>query len=391
MCFGAMASRLSPLTSVLILRNKPMQTGLLASTTDKSPTREVRHEYTPALPSLLSQLGVSLLVSTYQAGKVVAVGVAQGELTLSYHNFERAMGLAVKPDGLAVGARAQVWFLKSAPDIAPRVEPAGRHDACYLTRSSHFTGEIQAHELAWSGDTLWVVNTAFGCLCTLDDRHSFVPRWRPPFLTALAAEDRCHLNGMALAPNELGLPAPRYVTALAETDTPQGWRPDKASSGCLIDVASGQTVARGFAMPHSPRVHGDRVLLLNSGAGQLVLVDPFSGKAETVTELPGFTRGLALYDRFAFVGLSKIRETSTFGGMPIAARRPELKCGIGVVDLATGRLVAHLEFVTGVEEIFDVQVVPGARCPALSGPYPNLDNVAPIWTVPDCARAFQGS
>jgi uncharacterized protein (TIGR03032 family) len=345
--------------------------------TGAAAVREVRHEYTHALPALLSQLGVSLLVSTYQAGKVVSVGVAQGELALSYHNFERAMGLAVKPDRIAVGARAQVWFLKSAPDLAGRVEPAGRHDACFLTRSSHFTGEIQAHELAWSGDDLWLVNTAFGCLCTLDDRHSFVPRWRPPFISGLAAEDRCHLNGLAMAEDQ-----PKYVTALAQTDTPQGWRPNKATSGCLIDVASGETVARGFAMPHSPRVHGGRVWLLHSGAGQLVEIDPASGHVQTVTELPGYARGLALYDRFAFVGLSKIRETATFGGMPIADRRPELKCGVGVVDLTTGRLIAHLEFVTGVEEIFDVQVVQGARCPALSGPYPSQDSTKPIWTVP---------
>jgi len=340
------------------------------------PTREVRHQYTHSLPPLLSQLGVSLLVSTYQAGKVVAVGVAQGELTLSYHNFERAMGLAVKPDCLAVGARAQVWFLRTAHDIAPHVAPAGRHDACFLTRSSHFTGEVQAHELAWAGDELWLVNTAFSCLCTLDGRHSFVPRWRPPFITALAAEDRCHLNGVAM---ENG--APKYVTAMAETDTPAGWRPSKVTSGCLIDVASGQTVARGFAMPHSPRVHAGRVWMLHSGAGQLVLIDPADGKAQTVSELPGYARGLALYDHFAFVGLSKIRETSTFGGMPIAERQRELKCGIGVVDLTSGRLVDHLEFVTGVEEIFDVQVLP-ARSRALSGPYPHLDSGAPIWVVP---------
>ena len=350
------------------------------------PQREVRHEYTDTFPSLLSQLGVSLLVSTYQAGKVVSVGVAQGELTLAYHNFERAMGLAVRPDCVAVGARAQVWFLNSAADLARSIEPAGRHDACFLTRSSHFTGEIQAHELAWSGDELWLVNTAFGCLCTLDDRHSFVPRWRPPFISSLAAEDRCHLNGLAMAEGK-----PKYVTALAETDTRQGWRPNKVTSGCLIDVASGQTVARGFAMPHSPRVHGGRVWLLHSGAGQLVQVDPARGHVQTVTELPGYTRGLAMYDRFAFVGLSKIRETATFGGMPIADRRPELKCGVGVVDLTTGRLAAHLEFVTGVEEIFDVQVVQGVRCPALSGPYPTLDSAQPIWTVPETARTFQES
>src|SRR5262245_35281035 len=349
---------------------------------DAPPAREVRHEYTHSLPPLLNQLGVSLLVSTYQAGKVVAVGIAEGELTLSYHNFERAMGLAVKHDAIAIAARAQVWLLRSAPDLARRVEPVGRHDACFLTRSSHFTGEIQAHELAWAGDELWLVNTAFGCLCTLDGVHSFVPRWRPPFLTALAADDRCHVNGLAVADG-----APKYVTALAETDTPQGWRANKVTSGCLIDVASGQTVVRGFAMPHSPRVHRGQVWMLHSGAGQLVLVDPASGRVQTVTELPGYTRGLALYDRFAFVGLSKIRETSTFGGMPIAARRPELKCGVGVVDLGTGQLMAHLEFVTGVEEIFDVQVVPGARCPALSGPYAVLDGAAPIWTVPQPPRA----
>jgi uncharacterized protein (TIGR03032 family) len=343
---------------------------------DAPPTREVPHEYTRSLPPLLSQLGVRLLVSTYQAGKVAAVGVAAGELTLSYHNFERAMGLAVKPDAVAVAARAQVWLMQDAHDLAARVEPTGRHDACFLTRSSHFTGEIQIHELAWAGNELWLVNTAFGCLCTLDGRHSFVLRWRPPFLTELLADDRCHLNGLAVADD-----VPKYVTALAETDTPQGWRANKVHSGCLIDVASGHTVARGFAMPHSPRVHRGRVWMLHSGVGQLVLVDPASSRAETVTELPGYTRGLALYDRFAFVGLSKIRETSTFGGMPIAERRPELKCGIGVVDLATGRLVAHLEFVSGVEEIFDVQVVPGARCPALSGPYASLDGAAPIWTV----------
>src|SRR5262245_57457178 len=119
---------------------------------DTLPTREVRHEYTHSLVPLLSQLGVSLLVSTYQAGKIAAVGVAAGELTLSFHNFERAMGMAVKPDAIAVAARAQIWHLQSAYELAARIEPTGRHDACYLTRTSHFTGEIQAHELAWAGE-----------------------------------------------------------------------------------------------------------------------------------------------------------------------------------------------------------------------------------------------
>jgi uncharacterized protein (TIGR03032 family) len=344
-----------------------------------SAPREVRFEYSQSLAPLLGHLGVSLVVSTYQAGKLVVVGrEPSGTLALSFHNFERAMGVAVRPDRLAVGTLSEVWFLRSSPDIAPRIAPAGRHDACFLARNAHMTGDIQVHEMAWSGDELWIVNTLFSCVCTLDEHHSFVPRWRPPFITALAAEDRCHLNGMAMEDGR-----PRYVTALAETDTPRGWRPNKATSGCLIDVPSGRTVARGFAMPHSPRVHQGRLWLLDSGAGRLVTVDPATGTVRPVAEQPGYARGLALFGSYAFVGQSKIRETSTFGGIPIAERRDSLRCGVGVVDLATGRHVAHLEFKAGVDEIFDVQVLPGVRLPAVSGPHPARDATPMVWTVPE--------
>ena len=337
------------------------------------------------MPRILQHLEASLLVSTYQAGKLAVVGANQGAFALSFHNFERAMGIAVKRDRIALGTTTQVWFLHATPEIARGIEPIGRHDSCFLARSSHFTSDIQIHEMAWADDQLWIVNTAFSCLCTLDDHHSFVPRWRPPFISTFAAEDRCHLNGLAMVDGR-----PKYVTALGETDTPHGWRPTKATGGCLIDVASEETVARGFAMPHAPRVHQGRVYLLDSGRGRLVTVDPPTGKVEPVADLPGYARGLALQDQFAFVGLSKIRETSTFGGVPVAERRDELKCGVAVVDLATGRRMAFLEFQSGVDEIFDVQLLPGMLFPALSGPNPVLDGGAPVWLAPD-PRSSLGS
>jgi uncharacterized protein (TIGR03032 family) len=211
-----------------------------------------------------------------------------------------------------------------------------------------------------------VVNTRFSCLCTLDPAYSFVPRWRPPFVTALAAEDRCHLNGLALAPDGRGVVRPRYVTVLGATDTAQGWRPDKATGGCLVAVPGGEVVAGGLSMPHSPRLHDGRVWLLESGTGGLVCLDPASGRRDTVAELPGFTRGLALHGPYAFVGLSKIRETS-FGGLPVAARRAELTCGVAVVDVRRGRVVATLTFRTAVEEIFDVRLLPGVGFPEVVG------------------------
>ncbi len=342
----------------------------------------IDYEHTASFVPLLEQQSVSLLVSTYQAGKLVVVGVSAGELVFSFPSFEQAMGVAAQRGRLAVGSNRLIWMLKDAADLAPHLEPAGKHDACFVPRTAHFTGTIQGHELAWSGEELWVVNTSFSCLCTVHPDYSFVPRWRPPFISALAAEDRCHLNGFCLEAGQ-----PRFVTALSETDTAEGWRPSKATSGCLIDVASGATVARGFAMPHSPRLHGGRLWLLDSGKGELLTVDPRSGRSETAARFPGYVRGLAFHGPYAFVGLSRIRDTSVFGGLPIAERRAELKCGVGVLDLRSGRLAAGLEFRSGVTEIFAVEVLPGVRCPVVSGPHPEHDGRKPIWLCPRSSYA----
>jgi uncharacterized protein (TIGR03032 family) len=323
---------------------------------------EFHYSQTDGFVALLQELGSSLLVSTYQANKLLAVRASGDGLSTLVRTFDRPMGIAADGRRLAVGTRNQVWLFRDAPDIAPRVEPAGRHDACYLPRSSHVTGDIGVHELAWAGGELWVVNTRFSCLCTLDTDHSFVPRWQPPFITALAHEDRCHLNGLCVVDGR-----PRYVTALGETDTPGGWRVNRARGGIVMDVARGAVVARGLSMPHSPRWHEGRLWVLESGTGGVVHLDPGSGRRETVASLPGFTRGLVLAGPYAFVGMSRIRPTSAMDGVPLAGRRGELKCGIAAVDRRSGRVIGSLEFLTAVEEIFDVQLLPGVQFPEVIG------------------------
>jgi uncharacterized protein (TIGR03032 family) len=344
------------------------------------PLTAVDFEHTGNLVALLQQLNVSLLISTYQAGKVVSVGSTAAGLEIRFHHFEQAMGLTRLPTGVAVSSRRQVWTLNAAPDLAPRLPPAGTHDVCFLTRQAHFTGPIMAHDLAWSGGELWVVNTLFSCLCVLQPQFSFVPRWLPPFVSALVSEDRCHLNGLAADERQ-----PRYVTALGETDTAAGWRPGKATGGCLIDVPTRQVLLRGLSMPHSPRLHNGHLWLLDSGHGRLGRYDEKTQRLEVVCELPGYTRGMDCFGRLAFVGLSRIRETSVFGGLPIAERRAALRCGVAIVDLDTGTLVASLLFNSGVEEIFDVKVLPGYHSPVLSGPFPDVDQTETLWLVPPIA------
>jgi uncharacterized protein (TIGR03032 family) len=344
--------------------------------------RDIRCSHSDSLPALLAQLRVSVLISTYQTGHLVVVSARNGPLTLTFSQFERAMGIAVKDGTIAVCTRKEVWFLRNASDIAARLP--GQHDACFLARTSHFTDDIQAHEAAWmagtgggrrEGGEFWIVNTLFSCLCALHPHYSFAPRWRPTFISALRPEDRCHLNGLAVADGQ-----PRYVTALAETDTPSGWRALKHNGGCLIEVPSGRVVSRGLSLPHSPRVEGDRIFFLHSGQGELAVADPQTGQVTPVARVPGVSRGLALHRGYAFVGLSKARPT--LEGVPIVADRDKLRCGLWVVDLRTGGIAAHLEFCTGVEEIFDVQVLPGILSPYVSGPAAEKDVGQPLWTVP---------
>ena len=190
---------------------------------DPPPLRSV---HTPNLPQLLKQLGVSFLATTYQAGKLVIVRGDGENLNTHFRDFKTPMGLALSRDRLALGTRSEIWQFHDVATALSRLEPAGRHDACFLPRSCHVTGNIQIHEMAWAADDeLWFVNTRFSCLCTLDRDHSFVARWRPRFVSALRPEDRCHLNGLGLFQGR-----PRSVTALATTDTPAvAWRAHKAS------------------------------------------------------------------------------------------------------------------------------------------------------------------
>ncbi len=348
-------------------------------TKDPEPLRAV---HTANFPGLLRQFGASLLVTTNQAGKLVLVRDEGNHLNTHFRAFQAPMGMALWGDRLAVGTTIQVWEFVDVPAVAAKLDPPGRHDACFLPRSSHVTGNIQIHEMAWGGGTLWVVNTRFSCLCTLDGSASFAPRWRPPFVRALEPTDRCHLNGLGMVDGR-----PRYVTALGETDEAAGWRAHKARGGILMDVASGEVITRGLSMPHSPRWYAGRLWVCESGAGTLGFIDPNTLKYEPIAAVPGFTRGLDFAGNLAFVGLSQVRESAVFSGIPITERLAEHErtCGVCVIDLTSGEVVALLRFETAVQEVFAVTVLPGKRYPDLINDDAKL--LENSFVVPDAALA----
>lgn len=338
--------------------------------------KSIRVSYSESFPIILTKANCSLFISTYTVGTVLTVGARAPDLIVNCHSFDRPMGMALSREGVVIGARNQVWFMPAIQDYAQQMEPKGQYDRAYFVRKSHFTGNIMCHEIGWVERELWIVNTRFSCLCTLHPTCHFATRWHPPFISAVVPEDRCHLNGLATFNGQA-----RYASALGETDTHSGWRPNKATGGCLIDIPNNAVVARGLAMPHSPRVANGKLFVLHSGVGRLELVDPANGRLETICELPGYTRGLAIHGSLAFVGLSKIRQSSSMDGVPIASKPEALKCGVWAIDLTRGAVIGFLELHDGFDELFDIQVLGGIAAPYLSGPLVEQYVERTLWTI----------
>lgn len=331
--------------------------------------------FTASMAGLLAASRSTLVVSTYQSGRTILLRADNGSINTHFKAFPSPMGIAYRNGHMALATARQVWEYQDQKGLAHALAPVGRHDACLVPRKAHVTGDIRIHEIGYAQNELWIVNTRFSCLCTLDGVHSFVPRWRPAFISKVEAGDRCHLNGMSIIDDCV-----RFVTALANTDTAGGWREHKADGGLLIDVASNEIVARGLSMPHSPRWYDQRMWVLESGKGALSTIDLATGVVTVVVELPGFTRGLAFHGDTAFVGLSQVRE-SIFGGLPLTDRLSTRVCGIWAVNIRSGNIIGFLRFEGAVQEIFDVQMLPDITYPELMEP--DDERLAGLFIVPD--------
>ncbi|HLQ43876.1 MAG TPA: TIGR03032 family protein, partial [Planctomycetaceae bacterium] len=315
--------------------------------------------------SCLAEQRVSLAFTTYQTGKLFLIGLQpDGRLSVFERTFNRCLGLWGDGQTLWMTSLYQLWRFENALDAG---QMANGYDRVYVPQVGYVTGDLDIHDVAVDADGRVVfVNTLFGCLATISDRHSFVPLWKPPFLSKLAAEDRCHLNGLAL---ESGRAA--YVTSVSQSDVADGWRERRRDGGCVIDVRTNETIVSGLSMPHSPRVSRDQLWLLNSGTGHFGRVERSTGQFEPLTFCPGYLRGLSFIGDYAVVGLSQCRENRTFQGLQLddnlKSHDAEAHCGLCVIDLRSGDLVHWLWLEGIVRELYDVVALPGVRRPSALG------------------------
>lgn len=310
--------------------------------------------YTPSLPELLTKLGCTLVVSTYQAGKVIFLSPQSEDKVIQLpRSFRKAMGIAIHQDEMVVACLDEVVYLKNSKELGQFYpKKPNTYDGMFLPRMTYHTGALDVHDIDFCDDGIYAVNTNFSCIIKIDKEHSFTPVWKPDFIEKITAGDHCHLNGMAVNDGKI-----RYVSAFAQTDKPRKWKENILESGILIDYATKDIVVDGLSMPHSPRIYNDKLYVLTSGNGELVEINQNDYSKRVVTKIDGFVRGLSFHKGFAFVGLSKLRKnSSTFANLPIA--KHSKKAGVVVIHLETGAVVGNFYYNTSVDEIYDVQILP---------------------------------
>ncbi|MCI2399940.1 TIGR03032 family protein [Aliiroseovarius subalbicans] len=333
---------------------------------EEPPGEETTFSVSANLAGRLAGLNASLAVTSYQSGFLYLVGRnAQDGVNIHQAAMPKPMGLCLDDDGgLTMTAGYQILRFQNILDPGQMVN--GAFDTCFVPRVTHVTGALDAHDIGIDDQGRAVfVNTRFNCLAVPSARHSFEEIWRPPFISALVDEDRCHLNGLAMENGR-----PRYVTAVSRSDTIDGWRDRRADGGIVVDVETGKVVCEGLSMPHSPRMHDGQLWLLNSGTGELgfVAFDTPGGMGRFKPKVfcPGFLRGLSFAGNLAFVGLSRPRY-QRFEGLALDQRLRDADsdawCGVQVIDLSKGSCTDWLRVDGGVGELFDVAVIPGSVCP----------------------------
>lgn len=314
--------------------------------------------YTKSFVEILHRLNLTLVFSTYQAGKLIFVSSPTGEAIYKYaKNFKRPMGIDVSNNRLAIASRNFVEIYSKSEKLAKAFPPKPNfYDSFFTPQAKYYTGISDMHEISFSANELWAVNTSFSCITKMSDREHFVHIWKPDFITELAPEDRCHLNGLIM---EDGVP--QYVTFFDKSNENNGWRKTPIDTGVLYDCQKQEVVVDGLSMPHSPTMYGDDIFFLQSATGQVMKYNIKTKKTDQIIQLNSFLRGLDVYGDFLFIGASKMRKSSkTFKNLPITENS---FAGIEIVNFKTGKRVAGLSYSENISEIFEVKVIKNMKMP----------------------------
>ncbi|HEV3028788.1 MAG TPA: DUF4915 domain-containing protein, partial [Planctomycetota bacterium] len=224
------------------------------------------------------------------------------------------------------------------------------------SRARFLPGRLYLHDLAWIGGRL--CGNAVGENAVLRLRYDAPPEriWWP---RSIEHRGRPDLSRNTLQLNSIaagrGLSDSYFSASCERPGGPPPGDPafDVDGRGVLFSGRTREPAVRGLTRPHSARQAGGRVWVDNSGYGEVGFVQ--EGRFISVARLPGWTRGLAVAGRVAFVGTSAVLRR--FASYAPGLEPDRCVCGIHAIDLSTGRRIASVVWPYG-NQIFAIEAVP---------------------------------
>lgn len=343
--------------------NEDSTKGTVNLSADQNELYDFSSSATPSFLEFLQIFHISLAVTSYDCQRLIVFRQKNDNIDTLLVPMARPRGLAVHENKLTVAAYTEIINYYRHDQTAGFDEAGLEADAVFLPRNSHITGEINVHDLAWGQGGLWMVNSRFSCICTLQPDLSFKPQWWPKFLKGPTGDGAGHLNCMAMREGK-----PAYATCFGAFTEGRSWRAESdLSTGLLIDVQTDEVVLEGLCMPHSPKLYKDKVYLCNSGHGTVMCYDPITKTAETVLEVQGFTRAMTFYRDYMIVCCSKFRHSERAAPLPVSLKYQESHAGIYIVDMSTMSIVAFCRFDGDVSQLYDVAVIEESVQPEILG------------------------
>lgn len=313
-------------------------------------------------PLWLRENKCNIVVSCYRKNRLFCIGMqGSGHVSTYFATVLRPMGLAYDDtDGTILSSeRGNITTFKcKGSETCPQY---GYFDKLYLPTHVFLSSDTDIHDLRIGADSkLYYVSARFNSICMPSTENSFDVHWIPPWISTVdgmpPAEDRCHLNGMAIVD---GLP--RFVTSSCISDYSGAWR-EHHGEGVVYDILNETIVASGLWAPHSPNWYDGKLWIAEAGTGQFGYVDLVERKFVAKKFLPGFIRGITIYNNFALINTSMDRHDYAFKDLPLGhlveQSGARVRSGVWIIDMNTFDVRHTFEFIDPTSELYDIIVLP---------------------------------
>lgn len=325
-----------------------------------NPQIDLQFDYSRYLPNWLNENKCNIAISSYNSHFIFTIGLDDKDQPFLYcKSAPRAMGICYKNNELIASSLGNITTYTNRGELKDNVY--GIFDKNFVPNTTIHRQDVDIHDICKTDDgEIYYISAMFSCICKPSkDNKTFEVYWKPPWISKLAAEDRCHLNGLCCIDGK-----PRFVSSICQGDIVKTWQEkSRVKQGIIYDLENEEIYCEGLSHPHSPRWYNNKLWLLNSGTGYFGHVE--DKKFVEKVFIPGFIRGLAFHNNFAVVTTSLDRHNKDFEeyelGDNLEKKGTKGKCGIWIINMESFDIIHNFEFKGDVRELYDTVIIPECR------------------------------